>query len=112
MAFVNRQFEYKRRIKISADDFVMARNGKKTCTIRLGTASVGSELMELSDGRDVLKVKIVSVETGPYRNLTIQHAQWEGFSTVEELQNDLEKYYRRIDPNQPVTIIRFELLSQ
>jgi hypothetical protein len=111
MGVVNRQFVYKRRIKVSSDDLVMARNGKKTCTIRLGTASVDGELMDLSDGQNELKVRIVSVETEPYRNLTLQHAQWEGFSTVEELQKDLEKYYRRIDQDQLVTIIRFEPVS-
>ena len=111
MALVNRQFTYKRSIKVSADDLALARSGAKTCTIRLGIASVGAELMDLSDGQDVLKVRIVSVETEPYRNLTQQHAQWEGFSTVEELKKDLEKYYRRIDQDQPVTIIRFERTS-
>ena len=111
MAVVNRQFTYKRSIKVSADDLALARSGRKTCTIRLGTANVDRELMDLSDGRDVLKVRIVSVETEPYRNLTHQHAQWEGFSTVEELQKDLERYYRRIDQDQPVTIIRFERVS-
>ena len=111
MALVNRQFTYKRRIKMSTDDLALASSGRKTCTIRLGTINVGGELMDLSDGRDVVKVRIVSVETEPYRNLTHQHAQWEGFSTVEELRTDLKKYYRRVDQDQPVTIIRFERVS-
>jgi hypothetical protein len=108
MALVNRQFTYKHSIKVSTDDLALAKSGSKTCTIRLGIAKVDKELMDLSDGRDVLKVRIVSVQTEPYRNLTHQHAQWEGFSTVEELRKDLEKYYRRIEQDQPVTIIRFE----
>jgi hypothetical protein len=64
--------------------------------------------MDLTDGSNTFKVRIVFVETEPYRNLTAQHAQWEGFNSLEELQKDLEKYYRRIDPDQPVTTIRFE----
>ncbi len=111
MALVNRQFTYKGRIKVSTDDLALAKSGKKTCTIRLGTANVDGELMDLSDGRDVLKVRIKSVETEPYRNLSHQHAQWEGLSTVEELRNDLEKYYRHVDQDQPFTIIRFERVS-
>ncbi len=111
MALVNRQFTYRRRIKVSTDDLALAKSGRKTCTIRLGTANVDGELMDLSDGQDALKVRIVSVETESYRNLTHQHAQWEGFSIVEELREDLEKYYRRIDQDQPVTIIRFERVS-
>src|SRR5262245_34364993 len=111
MALVNREFTYKRRIRVSTDDLALAQSGRKTCTIRLGTAKVDGQLLDLSDGQHVLKVRILSVETEPYRNLTQQHAQWEGFSTVEELQKDLEKYYRRIDQDQPVTIIRFERAS-
>jgi hypothetical protein len=108
MALVNRQFTYKRTIKVSTEDLALAKSGRKTCTIRLGIANVDRELLDLSDGRDVLKVRIVSVETETYRNLTYQHAQWEGFSTVEELRQDLKKYYSHIEQDQPVTIIRFE----
>jgi hypothetical protein len=77
----------------------------------LGSLKVDGSVMDLTDGQDTAKVRIVSVETEPYRNLNLQHAQWEGFSSVEELQKDLAKYYRRIDPEQPITIIRFELVS-
>jgi hypothetical protein len=108
MTVINRQFTYKRSIRVSTHDLALAKNGRKSCTIRLGTASVDDELMDLSDGRDVLKVRILSVETREYCNLTHEHAEWEGFATVEELQKDLEQYYSGIDQNQPVTIIRFE----
>jgi hypothetical protein len=110
MALVNRQFTYKRRIKVSADDLALAKDGKKTCTIRLGTASVDGELIDLSDGKDAIRVRIISVDTESYGNLTQEHAHWEGFSSVDELRKDLEKYYRRIAQEQPVTIIRFERL--
>lgn len=74
----------------------------------MGVAKVDGEQMDLTDGSNTLKVRIVSVETEPYGNLTDQHAQWEGFNSLEELQRDLAKYYRKIDPDQPVTTIRFE----
>jgi hypothetical protein len=49
MAPVNRQFTYKRRIKVSGDDFTLAKNGTKICTIRLGVAKVEGEFVDLSD---------------------------------------------------------------
>jgi hypothetical protein len=109
MAIVNRQFTYKRRIKVSSEDFQSAREGKKTATIRLGTALLEGDHIDLTDGTHSLKVKILSVMTEPYKELSDQHAHWEGFQNVSELQKDLEKYYRKIDPEQPVTTIRFEL---
>lgn len=111
MAIVNRQFTYKRRIKVSAEDFQSAREAKKTATIRLGVATVDGEYIDLTDGTNSLKVRILSVMTESYKELSDQHAQWEGFQSVGELQKDLEKYYRKIDPEQPVTTIRFELAS-
>jgi hypothetical protein len=111
MAPVDRHFTYKSRIKVSGDDLALAKSGRKTCTIRLGTATVDGEFIDLTDGRDALKVRIVAVETVLYRALGQEHAQCEGFSSVDELRQDLEKYYRRIDQNQMVTVIKFERLS-
>ena len=111
MAIVNRQFTYKKKIKVSSEDFQSAREGKKIATIRLGTALVDGDQIDLTDGNNFLKVRIVSVVTEPYKELSDQHARWEGFQNVSELQKDLEKYYRKIDPEQPITTIRFELVS-
>lgn len=44
MAPVNRQFTYKRHIKVSGDDFTLAKNGAKICTIRLGVAKIAESL--------------------------------------------------------------------
>ena len=108
MAVVNRQFTYKKRIKVSSDDLVLAKKGRKICTIRLGIVKVDGEIIDLSDGREGLTVRIVSVETKPYKDLTSEHAAWEGFATLDELHADLAKYYRRIEEEQPITIIKFE----
>jgi hypothetical protein len=107
MALVNRSFTYKHRIKVSSDDLSLARAGKKICTIRLGTATVAGQIIDLSDGRDSLKVQIVSVETKCFRDLNEDHARSEGFSSLDDLRKDLTKYYGRIEDAQPVTIISF-----
>lgn len=103
-----RSFTYRGRIKVSKADLAMARAGQKTCTIRRGVATVASETIDLTDGVDRLRVRVVSVETIPYRELTDEHAHWEGFTDIAALQRDLATYYRAIAAEQPMTIIRFE----
>jgi hypothetical protein len=107
----NRKFAYRGRIKVSKNDLAMAMAGKKVCTIRRGTAVVDSETIALTDGTSSLRVRILSVETIPYRDLNDEHARWEGFASIEELRNDLARYYREIEDQQPMTIIRFERLA-
>ncbi len=111
MTLVDRRFTYKHRIKVSRADLALAKNKRKTCTIRLGVAMVEGDFIDLTDGRDSLKVRIVSVETVRYGALNQEHAQCEGFTSVDELRKDLEKYYRRIEKEQIVTIIKFELVT-
>lgn len=108
MAIVNREFTYRGRIKVSRSDLAAAEEGRKTCTIRLGVAHVDEPTIDLTDGANSLRVKIASVSTERFRDLSEEHARCEGFITVEELQADLRTYYPQIDADQPVTIIRFE----
>ncbi len=86
----------------------MAATGKKICTIRRGTARVEGDMIDLTNGKDRLRVRILSVQIILYRDLTDEHARWEGFAGIEELRNDLATYYRAIEDQQPVTIIKFE----
>jgi hypothetical protein len=111
MAIFDREFTYRQRIQVSTDDLAAAKAGRRTCTIRLGIAHVAAETIDLTDGADTLNVRIKSVTTERFRNLSNEHANWEGFATVEELRRDLEGYYPRMDPDQPLTIVRFERLS-
>jgi hypothetical protein len=108
MAIVDRNFTYRGRIKVSAADLAAAGSGAKTCTIRLGRARVASDVVDLVAGNDALRVRVVSVSVERYRDLSLDHARCEGFSSVDELRRDLEQYYRNIEPDQPVTIIRFD----
>lgn len=111
MAIVNRSFTYKTRIRVSAPDFNLALAGSKSCTIRLGTICVGNDTLRLTDGTRSTQILVTSVENNlNYEDLTNDHALREGFNTLEELQSDLRRYYRNIDPHQPMSIINFELL--
>jgi hypothetical protein len=106
-----RSFTYRGRIKVSKSDLAMARNGKKICTIRRGTAKVDGETIDLTDGVDRIRVRIVSIQTIAYCDLTDEHARWEGFANVAALQRDLATYYRAIGDHQPMTIIKFERIE-
>jgi hypothetical protein len=108
MAIKNRSFTYRKTIKVSQPDMQLALDGKKTCTIRLGTVGVGGDLLDLSDGTRTLRIRVSGIEQKLYRELTDDHAQREGFKDLRELQDDLKKYYGRVDDEQPVTIINFD----
>jgi hypothetical protein len=108
----NRNFTYRGRINVSTGDLAMAATGKKICTIRRGTAKAEVDLIDLTDGGNRLRVRILSVRTIPYRDLTDEHARWEGLADIEELRKDLAAYYRAIEDQQPMTIIKFERLDR
>jgi hypothetical protein len=109
MALVIRKFTYHSSIKVSAADLNLAKIGRKTCTIRLGTLKVSNEFVNLISGKNALRVRILSVETDKcFRDLGDEHAKREGFSSLNELRSDLENYYGNVEPAQPVTIINFD----
>lgn len=109
MGIRNRHFTYKGQIKISRSDMSLLQMGKKKCTVRLGIIEVSGSDLVMTDGHQHVKIRISEVDNRRvYRELRNQDALDEGFSSLEELQNDLRTYYGKIDPEQPVTIIRFE----
>lgn len=113
MAIVKRNITYRGRIKISSDDLKLARLGKKRCTIRLGTANVVGETIDLTDGREHITMQISNVDsTRPYSSLNDEDALMEGFESREQLQTDLSRFYGKIDPMQPMTIIYFRVDEQ
>jgi hypothetical protein len=111
MTIVNRSFTYRGDIKVSKEDLILARIGKKTCTIRLGELDVAKRITNLIAGDEKLKIQISKIERSwIFSELTEQHAVSEGFNSLDQLYDDLRKYYGDIDPRQPVTVIHFELL--
>ncbi len=86
----------------------LVRSGRKTCTVRLGVVDVSGTEIYLTDGHERVKVRIAGVDNRRvFRELNNQDAVDEGFSSVEELREDLKTYYGNIDPEQPITVIRF-----
>lgn len=103
-----RHIRYRGEIKVSPSDLQAARAGRKVCTIRLGTASVAGENIDLTDGRSRLRVAVTRIDTSKrFGQLGIDEAKGEGFNSITELRSDLARYYRNLDDQQPVTIIWF-----
>lgn len=108
----SRPFVYSGRIKISRGDMQLLKSGRKTCTIRMGTARVAGTEISITDGRESVPVKITRVDTQKrFGELDEHEARAEGFNTREELVNDLRKYYPKATDENLVTIIYFEPIS-
>lgn len=112
MSIIERTFTYRGNIKLSSEDMALARSGRKTCTIRLGRLGVAREVLNLSDGRTTLKVRITHVDSGrTYDQLTDDDAVADGLDSMQQLREDLHRFYGLIDPKQPMTIIYFKKLE-
>lgn len=112
MGISNRSFTYKTRIKVSNSDYDLALSGKKTCTIRLGTLAVGRDILDLTDGSRSVKIRVLRIDSGRrYADLTDEEAIQDGQASKQALDLDLRKFYGKIDPNQPMTLIFFELIK-
>lgn len=110
MGIRNRRFTYKGQIKISPSDMSLLKEGKKKCTVRIGIIDVSGTDLLMTDGNQRVKIRVSEVDNHRvYRELRSQDAIDEGFSSLEELQKDLSKYYGKIDPEQPITVIRFDI---
>jgi hypothetical protein len=111
MPIIDRRFSYRGKIGVSSGDLELARRGLKRCTIRLGVANVLGETISLSDRTNTLRARITNVDSGRvYRQLTDEDAIKEGFLTKAELDHDLRQYYGKIEPEQPITVIEFEVV--
>jgi hypothetical protein len=83
--------------------------GKKKATIRLGVVRVKyPELIVHSGGKPIAKVKVKSIKIKKVKELTDDDAIKDGFSTRDELLDELRHVYGRFSPDDPVTIIEFE----
>lgn len=108
----DRSFTYRGQIKVSREDMRLAKAGRKTCTIRLGSAQVADLEIDLTDGRERIRVRIAEIETDrPYGGITENEAVADGAESLEALDKDLRRFYGPLDPEQPMTLIHFSLIS-
>ncbi len=107
----NKPFVYSKRMRISSADMNLLHEGRKRCTIRLGSASVKGDRIMMSDGRQEVEVRIVQVDNNRrFGDLGDEDARNEGFGNRQELVADLRRFYPRAADEDPVTIIYFEKL--
>jgi hypothetical protein len=106
-----KRFTYRRQIKVSTGDLSAAVDGRKTCTIRAGIADVEGAELDLTDGRMRARVRIREVDhSKTLALLSDREVNGEGFHTKEELERDLRQYYKTLRPDDPLTVIWFEMV--
>jgi len=88
-------------------------SGKKRATIRLGKVIPKyDEVIIHSWGRPIAKAKITKVIYKKVRELTVEDAKKDGFSSKEELMNELRNVYGNVKPDDLVTIIELEVIQR
>jgi len=88
--------------------------GKKTTTIRLGrVVPKSNEVIIHSNGRPIAEAKIKNVTYKKIKELTDEDAKKDGYSSLQELLNDLKNIYKTdLDINIEVTVIEFEVIKR
>jgi hypothetical protein len=77
-------FTYRKQIKVSTEDLLAARAGKKTCTIRLGTVDVAQPEIDLTDGRESSRVRVTHIDhSKTLGELSEREVKGEGFATAQ-----------------------------
>jgi len=110
MAIIERRFTYRGTIGLTAGDLQLVREGKKTCTVRLGEIEVSDHEVWLSDRRSRVRVEITRIENNRhFGDLTEADAVADGQASLEAMATDLAKFYGEMDAAQPITVIWFRL---
>jgi len=93
------------------EDAILSR--KKRTTIRLRTTlRVGDDVVIRAGKEDIADAKITSIRTTRIRDLTDEHALKDGFHSKEELINELESIYGKLDEDTEVKILEFNLVRK
>ncbi len=86
---------------------------KKKTTIRLRTRlKVGDDVVIRAGGEDIANAKITSVRITKIKDLTDEHAIRDGFNSKEELLNELESIYGKLNEDTEVKILEFDLTKR
>jgi hypothetical protein len=108
MTLIQRHFNYHDTIQVSTEGLVAAREGKKTCTVRLGTLGIDQDILLLTDGKDSLRIKVERIDSDRVLSqLTPDDARMDGANSLEDLTAALKHFYGDIDSGQPMTVIYF-----
>ncbi|HIE23347.1 MAG TPA: ASCH domain-containing protein [Candidatus Korarchaeota archaeon] len=86
---------------------------KKRTTIRLRTRlKAGDDVVIRAGGEDIADARITSVKTTKIKDLTDEHAIQDGFDSKEELINELESIYGKLNEDTEVKILEFDLMRK
>ncbi|RLG39875.1 MAG: hypothetical protein DRO05_07795 [Thermoproteota archaeon] len=96
------------RFRKKYEESILSR--KKRTTIRLRTRlKVGDDVVIRAGKEDIADAVITSVKTTKIKDLTDEHAIKDGFNSREELINELESIYGKLQEDTEVKILEFDL---
>ena len=103
-----------RPLPLNSAFFASIRAGDKNSTIRKGRRDVRvGDSFILTDGLDnQVVVNVTDVEIKYFGELTKFDARRDGFCSLHELFETLMDIYPKLGPQDPVTIIGFELVDR
>jgi hypothetical protein len=107
------KIHYRSSIAVSPDDFDLALNGLKHCTIRRGIVAIDRPQLTMTSRGCRVQIEVVRVEAGlTFGELTSDHAHAEGLLSLEDLRKDLWQYYPDLRDGEPVTAIWFNVSGE
>ncbi len=85
-------------------------SGEKKITIRITKPNLrkGDIFIAHCGGKVIGKFKVVDIYIKKVKEITEEEARLDGFPSKEDLIKELKNYYRGINDNKEVVIIRFE----
>ncbi|RDD52195.1 ASCH domain-containing protein [Nanoarchaeota archaeon NZ13-N] len=88
-------------------------SGEKKLTIRTTKPNLrkGDTFIAHCGGRVIGKFKVIDIYLKKIKDITEEEAKLDGFSSKEELLRELRSYYRGLNENKEVVIIKFEPLE-
>ncbi len=90
----------------------LLKSGVKRSTIRVGQVNVKNKEFYINSGGKILaKAVLKEVKYKKVRDLTDEDAKLDGFSSREELINELKKHYKHVSDDTIVTIITFDIVE-
>ncbi len=106
-----RRVKLGRKLRFNPELIREIARGRKTCTVRLGIVEPTSRTVVLyCRGRPVAVAEIEYVRYMKVRELGEGIARLDGFSSREELLEELTKIYPYLTPDDWVTVIKFRII--